>query len=95
MSDLDDPTQRPQTLQAPRGGIDATAVVSIVAGLAAIVLLVAGIPTWLPLILASIGLFVGMISVLRSRPSAARWVSTVGIAASAIPFILMFFFITT
>ncbi|MCS5715486.1 hypothetical protein NVV95_13125 [Herbiconiux sp. CPCC 205716] len=95
MSDLDDPTQRPQTLQAPSGGIDAVAVVSIVAGLAAIVTLVAGIPTWLPLLLAVVGLFVGMISVLRSRPSAARWVSTVGIVVSAVPFILMFFFITT
>lgn len=94
-SELDDPTRRPQTLQAPRGGVDLVAIVSIVAGVAAIATLAAGIPTWLPLILASLGLFVGMVSVLRSRPSTARWVSTVGIVASAIPFVMMFFYITT
>ncbi|MFB2554518.1 hypothetical protein [Herbiconiux liangxiaofengii] len=94
-SEIDDPTRRPQTLQKPRGGVDAIAVVSLLAGIGAIVTLAVGIPTWLPLLLAAVGLFLGMISVLRSRPSAARWVSTIAILASAVPFVMMFFFITT
>ncbi|MCS5733807.1 hypothetical protein [Herbiconiux daphne] len=94
-SELDDPTQRPQTLQRPQGGVDPIAVVSLIAGVAAIVVLAVGIPTWIPLWFAVIGLFLGMVSVLRSRPSTARWVSTIAIAASAVPFIMMFFFITT
>jgi len=94
-TELDDPTRRPQTLQRPSGPVDPLAVISILAGVAAIVTLVAGIPTWIPLILAGLGLFVGMVSVLRSRPSTARWLSTLGIVASAVPFVLFFFYITT
>ncbi|MCS5720053.1 hypothetical protein N1027_18130 [Herbiconiux sp. CPCC 205763] len=94
-SALDDPTQRPQTLQRPSGGVGALAIISLIAGIAAVVLLAVGIPTWIPLWFAVIGLFLGMVSVLRSRPSAARWVSTVAIAASVVPFILLFFFVAT
>ncbi|WP_382306665.1 hypothetical protein [Herbiconiux sp. UC225_62] len=94
-SELDDPTQRAQTLQRPRGGVDAFAIISLIAGVAAIVLLALGIPTWIPLWFAVIGLFLGMVSVLRSRPSTARWVSTIAILASVVPFLMMFFFITT
>jgi uncharacterized membrane protein HdeD (DUF308 family) len=90
-----DPTKRPQTLQRPSGGVDVVAVVSILAGVAAIVTLAVGIPTWIPLWLAVIGLFLGMVSVLRSRRSGARWVSTAGIVLSVVPFLMMFFFITT
>lgn len=92
---LDDPTERPQTLQRPQGGVNPIAIVALLAGLAAIVLLVVRVPTWIPLWFAAIGLFVAMISVLGSRPSAARWVSTVAIAASVIPFAMMPFYITT
>ncbi|MFB2580817.1 hypothetical protein ACEXQD_06170 [Herbiconiux sp. P15] len=95
MSALDDPTQRPQTLQRPRGGVDPVAVVSLLGGIAAIVTLAVGIPTWIPLWLTIIGLFTGMISVLRSRPSTARWVATAGIVVSLVPFVMFFFFITT
>lgn len=94
-SETDDPTERPLTLQKPRGGVDAFAVVSLLAGLAAVGTLAVGIPTWLPLLLAVAGLFLGIVSVLRSRPSAARWVSTFAILLSAVPFLMMFFFITT
>lgn len=95
MSAIDDPTQRPQTLQRPRGGVDPVAVVAVLGGLAAIVTLAVGIPTWIPLWFAVIGMFAGMVSVLRSRPSAARWLATVGIVVSAVPFAMFFFFITT
>ena len=95
MTVIEDPTERPQTLQRPRGGVDPVAVLSLVAGLAAIITLAVGIPTWIPLWLTVIGLFSGMISVLRSRPSAARWVATIGIAASVVPSVMFFFFITT
>ncbi|QJU52752.1 hypothetical protein SCB71_05270 [Herbiconiux sp. KACC 21604] len=94
-SELDDPTQRPQTLQRPQGGVNPIAIVSLLAGVAAIVLLAAGIPTWIPLWFAAIGLFLAMISVLGSRPSAARWVSTIAIAVSVVPFVMMPFYITT
>jgi hypothetical protein len=94
-SELDDPTQRPLTLQSPRGGVDPLAVISVVAAAAGIVTLVAGIPTWLPLLLVSIGLFIGMVSLLRSQKSAARWVGTLGTAASVVGFLLFFFYITT
>ncbi|WP_066039649.1 hypothetical protein [Herbiconiux solani] len=88
---IDDPTQRPQTLQRPRGGVDPTAVISLAAGVVGIVLLVIGVDAWVPLLLAAIGLFVALISVMRSRPSGARWVSTIAIAVSLVPFLVMFF----
>jgi hypothetical protein len=94
-SELDDPTERPLTLQPARGGVDAVAIVSILAGAAAIVTLVAGVPTWAPLLLASLGLFASIISLFRSRPSTARWLSTVGTVVSVVPFLLFFFYITT
>jgi Flp pilus assembly protein TadB len=92
-SALDDPTQRRQTLQRPRGGVDPLAVVSLIAGIAAIVVLAVGIPTWIPLWFAAIGLFLGMVSVLRSRPSAARWVGTIAIAASVVALLVMFYLV--
>ncbi|MDO9398225.1 MAG: hypothetical protein Q7T71_16895 [Herbiconiux sp.] len=94
MTDTDattDPTERPLTLQPPRGGVDPVAVVSIVLGVVALALMLVGLPTWVPLLLSVAGLFVAVVSVLGSRPSAARWLGLIAVLVSAVPFVVLFF----